>query len=146
MKRKVYLLGILLVLASSITSITWMLWAGTATSCSVWTEDAGGAHKIQFSLLEPVHINWLADPAGATVDITVEAPDGSTVLALTDQSTSGEEIINPAITGIYAIMITGSPWFYIAIGTFNVIPEVPILGTLLTFGTMLGALFLRKRK
>jgi len=124
-----------------------MLWAGTATSCSVWTEDALGDHKVQFSLGEPVHINWLADPAGATVDITVEAPDGTPIWGKINQDTSGVEIITPAFAGIYEIKITGatSPIF-IAVGTFNVVPEVPILGTLLTFGTMLGALFLRKRK
>jgi len=122
-----------------------MLWAGTATSCSVWTEDALGDHKIQFSLNEQVYIKWLASPASATVDITVKAPDGTPILEDKNQPTSGVEIVTPAYAGIYTIMITGATPLFIAVGTFNVIPEVPILGTLLTFGTMLGALFLKKR-
>jgi len=116
-----------------------------AIACSVWTTDADGDPKVRFVFGETVYVRWSAN---GMVNMTVYAPDGVT----TDWEwvcllSSGVVSFVPSHgMGIYEIDCTGARSTPIAISTFLVIPQLPFMGTLLALVTMLGAVFIAKKR
>lgn len=113
-----------------------------ATTCNVWTTDKDGNLKgasTPFDLGETVYIHWTAN---GLINLTVYAPDGTTIdHSWTFLANSTASFVPAHGTGIYTIVVPGVQGTWpIAVGTFNVIPQIP-LGTIMALGTMIGSVF-----
>jgi len=114
--------------------------------CNIWTTDADGDPSVKFDYGETVYVHWEAD---GMVNMAIYAPDGVNIeQEWTSLPSSGVNSLAPSHGyGIYEIRCTGAEPMYIAIGTFFVIPELPLYGSLLALVTMLGTfLIIRKHR
>jgi hypothetical protein len=140
--------------AVSLTSVVGLVFAGTATSASVWTTDSAATPKNQFFFGERVYIYWDPTPVGSSVDIVV-VNSANTVVAgpWTEKVTPADAPLSfvPPLPGKYEVRVNGQPAatfkvaaLFLSLNLFAV-PE-SVLGTIAALGAGFAAFAFMKVK
>ena len=133
--RLTFLLVVLLAL-SAMVSLAHATAPPTATTATLYILDSSGAARVGFNLGETVYFNWTAD---GTVDVKVYFDNDTLAQDWLSQANTGQVSFVPPEPGYYYVQCTGARPRVLAVGTFFVVPDVP-LGPILSIVASLAAL------